>query len=348
MYIEQQLIFLFSALGGINGLLLSGYFLLVKSEKRISDYFLGALILMLSVRTIKSVFLFFNDHLFLLFIQVGLTACFLIGPFLFLYTKSLMKGQSTVRSQWWWHVLPFVLLITAFGILYPYYEYRTHWRRFIEIIYKQWLIYILLSAYLLFPVFKKIWKRDRLENHEFWLVNIFVGNFIVYLAYETSAYTSYIVGALSFSFLVYTTLLLWIFKRSKKQIANDPPLKYANSSLTNEAILKYKNQLEEYIVNEKPHLDPNLKLDTLSKQIGVNSKELSQVINQSFKQNYSQYIASLRIEESKKMLRSDKYHHFKIAAIAHESGFNSLSSFNTYFRKMEGITAKEYRESLTK
>ena len=85
MSLQQQLIFLFSALGAINGFIVSGYFLLKRTEKRLSDYFLGGLLLMLSIRIIKSVFLFFNRELFEVFIQFGLTACFLIGPFLFLY-----------------------------------------------------------------------------------------------------------------------------------------------------------------------------------------------------------------------------------------------------------------------
>lgn len=346
MSVNDQLIFLLSALGGMNGLLLSGYFLVVKKEKRTSDYFLGGLILMLSIRTIKSAFLYFNNHLFEFFIEAGLAACFLIGPFLYLYTKSLIRPSESLRRNWWWHIIPYILIITVFGSFFSYYQDRVLWQSFGRIIiYKQWMIYILLSGVLLRPLFKKIWQKEKLEDHEFWLMNVFTGTFIVWLAYETTAYTSYIVGALSFSFLIYTSILLWIFKRAKKQIAVDEPKRYANSSLTDQQIMAYKRKLEQYIVNEKPYLDPNLKLDTLSSQIGMSSKELSQVINQSFDQNYSQYIAALRIEEAKKLLSSEKYDHNKIAAIAYESGFNSLSSFNTYFRKLVGMTAKEYRKT---
>lgn len=345
MDLEQQMIFLFSALGGANGLLLSGYFLLVKSDKRLSDYFLGALILMLSIRTIKSVFLHFNGHLFEPFIQVGLAACFLIGPFLYLYIKSLTDPDTQLKRRWWWHILPYLVAILLFGYFFSYYDQRPRWRWFIEIIYKQWLLYILLSAYLLRSVFLKIGRRKKIETHEFWAINIWGGTFGVWLAYETSYYTSYIVGALSFSFIIYTTALLWIFKRTKKEIANDPPLRYGSSSLTDEDILAYKDQLDQFIRQEKPFLDPNLKLDTLSDQLGISSKVLSQVINQSFGMNYSQYIADLRVEESKKLLHSAEHAHFKISAIAYESGFNSLSSFNTYFKRIVGMTAKEYRES---
>ncbi|MEL7533145.1 MAG: hypothetical protein AAFN10_17645 [Bacteroidota bacterium] len=75
MDLAQQSVFLLSALGAFNGFLLSGYFLLIKQEKRLSDYFLGGLLLMLSIRIFKSVFLYFNPELFQLFVQIGLSAC---------------------------------------------------------------------------------------------------------------------------------------------------------------------------------------------------------------------------------------------------------------------------------
>ena len=53
----------------------------------ISNYFLGALLLVLSIRTSKSVFFYFNDDLAGLYIHIGLIACFFIGPALYFYLK---------------------------------------------------------------------------------------------------------------------------------------------------------------------------------------------------------------------------------------------------------------------
>ncbi len=347
MNIEQQLIFLFSALGGINGALLSIYFLIVKKDKRRSDYFLGALILMLSVRTIKSVFLHFNGALFGSFIQAGLTACLLIGPFLFLYVQSMISSKEEQSSHWLWHVLPFVLGISIFGWYYPYYEYRPLWYGFIEGIYKQWLLYILLAGYLLLPVFKKVFKGEKLEDHEFWMVNIFAGTFIVWLAYDTSNYTSYIVGALSFSFLLYTDVLLWFYKSRNKAIAKDTPIRYLNSTLSESEVHQHMQALSRLMNQQKLYTEPNLSLEKLSHQLGLSRKELSQVINQSTSHNYASYIAQLRVEEAKQLLQSNEHQHLKISAIAFDSGFNSVSSFNHHFRKIVGMTAKDYRSQKT-
>lgn len=347
MSLEQQLIFLFSALGAINGFIVSGYFLFKRVEKRLSDYFLGGLLLMLSIRIIKSVFLFFNHGLFEWFIQFGLTACFLIGPFLFLYVKSMTKPDENIQKRWWWHIVPYVFIIFAFRFYYNYYDNKWLWRWFIELIYKQWMLYIFASAYLLIPIFKKVRDRKtKLIDEEFWLLNIFFGTSVVWLAYETSSYTSYIVGALSFTFLLYISILLWVYKRSNKTISTDPPIKYANSNLDVIEIAAHMQKINQYIEQQKPYLDPDLTLVKLSQQLGISRKELSQTINQSEGKNYSSYIAKLRIEEAKRLLALPQYSNYKISAIAYESGFNSLSSFNTYFKKIVGKTAQEYRKSL--
>ena len=85
MNFANQIIFFFSALGAFNGFLLSLYFALVAKKRKFSNYFLAFLLLVLSIRIIKSVFFYFNRDLSNIFIQIGLSACTLIGQFLFLY-----------------------------------------------------------------------------------------------------------------------------------------------------------------------------------------------------------------------------------------------------------------------
>ena len=347
MDIEQQLIYIFSALGAFNGLLLSAYFLFFKGQKRLSDYFLGGLILMLSIRTIKSVFLHFNPHLFQLFIQIGLSACILIGPFLYLYVVSMTKEQHRLRKTWGLYILPFIALIVFLSIRYPYYENHNIWGPFIDLFYKLWLFCILAAGIHMTLLFKKVWKnRKSITTEEFWLLNIFFGVVFVYLGYDFSEYTSYIVGALSFSFVFYITVLLWLFKRNKKAIASDLPIKYANSGVSKEEASKLIESLDELMKNEKQYLDSELTLSKLSERLNVSRKSLSQAINQVKSQNYSKYIASLRVEEAKSMLAATDKKHHKISTIAYDSGFNSISSFNASFKEFVGVTAKEFRESL--
>ena len=57
--IARQLLFLFSALGAINGIFLAVYFF-SRRPRSLADCMLGALLLAVGVRTAKSAFLFFN------------------------------------------------------------------------------------------------------------------------------------------------------------------------------------------------------------------------------------------------------------------------------------------------
>ena len=110
----------------------------------------------------------------------------------------------------------------------------------------------------------------------------------------------------------------------------------------------YLQQPHKLIEKERLYLDPELTLSKLAKIMGVSSKLLSQIINQTENSNYSQFIAKFRVIEVKKRLRNPVYNNYKIAAIAYESGFNSTSSFNASFKKITNTTAVKYRKSCIK
>ena len=155
MEIDTQLLFLFSAIGALNSLLLSFYFAFFTKQNKASNYFLAALLFVLSIRIIKSVFFYFNPDLSEVFIQIGLSACILIGPFLYLYIESSHSREK--QKLWFLHVFPIIFIITSIGILYPYWSYNTYWSQYvIPSIYLIWFIYIILTGYKLRKVFKKL------------------------------------------------------------------------------------------------------------------------------------------------------------------------------------------------
>ena len=122
MELKQQAIFLFSALGGINGLFLSFYFAFISKKAVKANYFLSALLFVLSVRIIKSVFFYFNPNLSQVFIQIGLSACVLIGPFLYLYIKTVRTESKGIG--WLIHIIPAALIVITLGIFYPYWVHK--------------------------------------------------------------------------------------------------------------------------------------------------------------------------------------------------------------------------------
>lgn len=341
MNFESQIVFFFSALGAFNGLLLSLYFALTAEKKKFSNYFLALLLLMLSIRIIKSVFFYFNPQLSNIFIQIGLSACILIGPFLFLYLKIYTFKK---KVNWKIHVIPFLIGITILGVFYPYVEHRTIWSKWIvKSNYIQWFTYILLSFRFIKPIVRKLKTQKRLKNIDVWLMSIYFGVAFIWLAYSIGAYTSYIVGALSFSFVLYLIVLLIIFKSTKTTTFFEGKEKYQNKEIEKGILDKIENGFPK-IFEKELFLDPNITLEETAKELSVPKHILSQYLNEKLGKSFSTFINELRIEKAKEFLQTKR--NFTIESIGYESGFSSKSTFFTAFKKLTGQTPFEYQKSI--
>lgn len=343
MNIEHQIIFFFSALGAFNGFLLSFYFALTAKKKKFSNYFLSLLLLVLSIRIIKSVFLYFSPHLSGVFIQIGLSACILIGPYLYLYIKS-QTTQKSKKNEWIFHTIPFLIIITIIGILYPYWPNRKLWYKYFgQIIYLQWFIYIFFSGIKLKSIFNKVFnKKEKLNDIEIWLVSIFSGVTFIWLAYNIGSFTSYIVGALSFSFVLYLLILLWAFNNKKNTLFFEEKIKYGNKKIATKKINSISKSLS-VIEDKMLFKNPNIKLSDIAKELNIQPHTLSQYLNENLSKSFSLFINEYRIEEAKSLLLSKN--NYTIEAIGYDSGFNSKSTFFTTFKKIAGTTPAKFRES---
>ncbi len=341
MSLSNQLVFFFSALGAFNGFILALYFALMAKKKNFSNYFLALLLLMLSIRIIKSVFFYFNPKLANVFIQIGLSACILIGPFLFLYLKSYSNSK---KSNWAIHIIPYITAITIVGIIYPYVEYRKVWQLWIVTgIHFQWLFYIIFSVKYLKPIVRKLKGKEKLKNIDIWLLSIYFGVFIIWLGYLIGSYTSYIVGALSFSFVFYLMILLFVFKTAKKSTFFQEKEKYKNKELDHETIEHIKKTLS-VLVKKELFLNPNLTLDETAKELKVSKHALSQYLNEQLFKSFSSFINEYRIEKAKELLQTKS--NYTIESLGYDSGFNSKSTFFTNFKKITGQTPTEYQKNL--
>lgn len=304
-------------------------------------YFLGFLLLALSIRITKSLFFYFNDDLSDVFIQIGLSGCILIGPFLYLY----LKKQNTNNSQYWaWHIFPYLIGITILGVLLPYSKHRGLWSVWIvKSIYLQWFFYIGLSFSYVKEIFKTVFnKNQKLKNIQLWQLSLYLGVAIIWLAYYTASFTSYIVGALSFSFVIYLVVLLLVFKTNKKSTFFEEKLKYGGKKLDTDLLGEIEQKIS-LITKKELYINSQLTLAETAKELNVSPHVLSQVINEKFNKSFNIYINELRIERAKMLLLSNK--NFTIEGIGYESGFNSKSSFFTVFKKITGQTPAEYQKS---
>ncbi len=103
-----------------------------------------------------------------------------------------------------------------------------------------------------------------------------------------------------------------------------------------------------YMQEHKPYLNHLLTLDNLAAQTFMPPRQLSQVINRHFDKNFFEFINSYRIEESKRLLTKEENAKVTMLEIMAQAGFNSKATFNTFFKKIVGMTPTQYRKEQLK
>ncbi|MCT4589384.1 MAG: helix-turn-helix domain-containing protein [Carboxylicivirga sp.] len=107
-------------------------------------------------------------------------------------------------------------------------------------------------------------------------------------------------------------------------------------------------EIRNKIQTKQLFLDPKLNLRGLSEAIGMNEKEVSRLINQQENCNFYQFINRYRVEQFKKLLVSERATQLSFMGLAYEAGFNSKSTFYSAFKAIEGITPKQFKDSIQK
>ncbi|OJJ15265.1 adenylate cyclase [marine bacterium AO1-C] len=104
----------------------------------------------------------------------------------------------------------------------------------------------------------------------------------------------------------------------------------------------YTQKLQAYLQSEKPYLDSQLSLKLLAQALELHPNQLSWLINEKMGGNFNQFINDYRIEQFKQLAQNPANAHLSILGLAYESGFNSKTVFNTYFKKAIGMTPKQW------
>lgn len=105
----------------------------------------------------------------------------------------------------------------------------------------------------------------------------------------------------------------------------------------------YRDRLALIMEEERPWLDPGLKLEDLAALVGCRPYALSQVVNQVFGMRFTDLVNARRVREAASLL-SDRAHSSRsVLDIAFSCGFNSKAVFNAAFKRFTGATPSEYR-----
>ena len=339
MTFGQQMLFFFSAIGAFNGLLLGIYLLFIKKLKYIPDFFLGLILLTLSIRVGISVCIYFYPDWPRIIPYFGMAALFFTGPALYYYVRSSFLQDQFVLKNYRKSFRILTVILAVVGLLYLFFPV-TWDRYFPTFVYGVWSVFVLLSVYQYY-----IFSRQNSKISNKFILPVLLSNVIIFVAYQfisTGWVQVYCAGgSLVFSFVLYANFLILFNKKYQPSILKESN-KYSKK-ISDEQAESFVSKLKRLMHDEELYKNPNLKLTDLAIKMNMSSHQLSQLLNDNLGKSFSTYINEYRINEACELIENDSY--LKIEEIGYEVGFNSKSTFFSTFKKIKNTTPLLYKQS---
>ncbi len=311
----------------------------------------------------------FNPQKFPLFVYTEMSLFLLLGPLVYLYTKSICYSNFKFNKKHSIHFISFFLVFIAFWIDYfvrssgkanipvvTYLSYTSYSIFFLV----QLLVYI-IAAFILLKNYRDKLKTEYsfVENIDLSWLQILLIIYLFHWLFDTLMFVFYVAKTKSpelfsilgiFSILTLLVFSTWAVIKGLKQLPffsdTEQKEKYATSNLSKSESEMYITELINYMEDSKPYLQPSLKITDIAKSLSIPSKSLSQSINQQLGKNFYDFINSYRVEEAKKQIIKANGNGKTILEILYNSGFNSKAAFNRAFKKYAGVTPTKFKNSL--
>lgn len=140
------------------------------------------------------------------------------------------------------------------------------------------------------------------------------------------------------SILFYYGMSLWAFSRHKLFICHKNKKEVESEDYT-----LIRAQVEQ-LMAEEIYIDASLNLSLLAKRLNKQPYLISRAINDQFNRTFPELLLYYRIKKAKELLLSSLNRTYTVEGIAYESGFSTLSSFYTAFKKETGMTPTQFRK----
>lgn len=136
-----------------------------------------------------------------------------------------------------------------------------------------------------------------------------------------------------------------ILVKQNIELAKKEELRVSKSSENQKNVdLELIIELEKLMFDKKLYTSSQLTIEKLAKKLNTNRTYLSEAINLHYQKNYSNWIASIRMNAARKLLIDPNFNHYSIEGISKQVGFSSISSFNTLFKQFTGLTPSQFKK----
>lgn len=196
--------------------------------------------------------------------------------------------------------------------------------------------------------------RKQMDNSSMQQIRFRVsGNYVWY----------YVVGFIAIAVIVFISIVC-LKRQSRHKKGNerqDPVLcldnasdncsdeteKYRFNKLKEDTAETITQRLKEYMVTERPYMNPDLKLINVAERLDVTPQMLSQVLNTCLNTRFNDYINQYRVEVFKDVINSEDKNKYTLQSLAKRCGFSSYSTFFRAFKELTGQTPNEYIKGIS-
>ena len=284
-----------------------------------------------------------------------------VAPLFYLFIKSKFSYRLN-KSDLIHLVIPTIQAVVYFSIGFRSVAFKSMlydenaFRMYLQI--ESFLFPISLVGYTVFALLslqgknheKYFWTKDIKK----WLTKFSAGMlFIAVMEFSFSVmeYNTSLTFLPNFPFyLVHTfTLSAFVFWISINGFKQYYPLQiFTSKPSQNDAVIdeselyELLEKLQLLMTKDKVFLNPDLKLELLSKYLEVSEKQCSYILRKGMEMNFNQYVNNFRIEAFKERIKEGQNKTFTLTSIAYDCGFNSKSTFNRVFKSSCGVTPSEF------
>lgn len=257
---------------------------------------------------------------------------FLVAPSFYLFSKPLLQASVHYHPIQWVHFVPVLL---AFFL--PH----------------QWafpLAFLIGTGYLLWLA-KSIYalraQRSRFQLEMAILSAVFVIAVLVVILgvalplIPEKLFFALYAGSIGCAFLL-VSLVLSYAPQLSNEVADAARETYAVSTLSSVDTKTALDELNRLMQVEHLYQHADLGLPMLSKELGLSTHQLSELINTQLGKGVSRYIREYRIEAAKQGLVNEPS--ASVLSIGMSVGFTSQSNFYAAFREIVGMTPGQYRK----
>ncbi|OPC36801.1 helix-turn-helix domain-containing protein [Elizabethkingia miricola] len=359
--------------------LISLWFLRAREKKAISNSLFIILLSAIAVHLIIKfvIFKFIPDESIKQQMNTFISACY--GPLVYLYTLTKSTKDFNIAAKWYIFIPFFVLMIGYFTISGVFIIIDRVDQKLLDT-YNNISMIVLFAINLYYPL-KSIFiankTRNRtLSNSDYSIIIrisgclllmdciVIISKVLLHILPQDTQIINDIVRSAAYILLLIICLLILRKNLVQESASNTStntfeslllPANNQTETVTENKTMDYESRfrelwekLDNLVVKQQLFRNYDLTLDLLSTQTSINKYQISEMLNGYKHKSFYSYINEYRIEYFKHIVNKaiEKDEDINFLSLAYEAGFKSKSSFNRYFKEINGETPSEYYKNI--